>query len=145
MRRNNHRPLPTLASLNPNSLFGGVTPQKRRNKKKKRGRMIGGGGGNSPYETNNNKNDSFKPMPTINTARSDKASPETARALPFIGKQNKNQTVILKYDKENTTPTKGGERDGNQQKKWYEKKNMMAKNKQKNSKMLWLHQVKRKF
>ena len=122
MRRNNHRPLPTLASLNPNSLFGGVTPQKRRKEKRKRGRMIGRGG-NSPYETNNNKNDSFKPMPTINTARSDKASPETARALPFIGKQNKNQTVILKYDKENTTPTKGGKRDGNQQKKWYEKKN----------------------
>ena len=29
MRRNNHRPLPTLATLNPNSLFGGITPGKK--------------------------------------------------------------------------------------------------------------------
>ena len=33
MRRNNNRPLPTLATLNPNSIFGGITPQKRRLKK----------------------------------------------------------------------------------------------------------------
>ena len=115
MRRNNNRPLPTLATLNPNSIFGGITPQKRRLKKKHQRK-----GGNI---------NSNKPIPTIHTARSDKASPETARALPYIGKQTKNQSVILKYDKENKTPTKGAGKL-QQERKWYEKQNNSKKQKE---------------
>ena len=115
MRRNNNRPLPTLATLNPNSIFGGITPQKGGKKKK---HQRGGG-----------KVNSNKPMPTIHTARSDKASPETARALPYIGKQTKNQSVILKYDKENKTPSKDAGKI-KQEHKWYEKKNNSKKQQQ---------------
>ena len=112
MRRNNHRPLPTLATLNPNSLFGGITPGKKMKGAKKRERRKQNGEGSS------------KPVPNINTSRSEKASPETARALPTIGKQTNIQTVKLKYVNKEMTPVKG--RDEESKQKWYEKANKKA-------------------
>ena len=67
---------------------------------------------------------SSKPVPNINTSRSEKASPETARALPTIGKQTNIQTVKLKYVNKEMTPVKG--RDEESKQKWYEKANKKA-------------------